>query len=108
MFDVVVVGVVQRSPVELWHVLVPKPELPRWRRHNSNKLWLKLVPKLASRDAVKGHQASARKLFHDVFRDLDLMLRHEASGDIHAPSSILHGSGGCRTLVSRDQVRALD
>ena len=52
MFDVVVVGVVQRSPVELWHVLVPKPELPRWQRHNSNKLWLKLVPKRASRDAV--------------------------------------------------------
>src|SRR5258707_4279069 len=103
---VVVVGVVQRSPVELWHVLVPKPELPRWRRYNSNKLWLKLVPKRASRDAVERHQTSAKKLFHDVFRDLDLMLRHEASGDIHAPSSIWRGSGAYQMHVLRDQAQA--
>jgi hypothetical protein len=103
---VVVVGVVQRSPVELWHVHVPKPELPRWRRYNSNKLWLKLVPKRASRDAVERHQTSGKKLFHDVFRDLDLMLRHEASGDIHAPSSILRGSDEYQMHVLRDHAQA--
>ena len=105
----VVVGVVQRSPVELWHVLVPKTDLPRWRRHHSENLWLQLVPDRASRDALERRATSTRKLFHEVlFRDLDLMLRHGASGDIRALSSILRGSDEYQMHVLRDRTRALD
>ena len=107
LFDLVVVGVVYRSPVEPSHILVPT-ELPRWRRHNCENLWLQLAPNHASRDAMGRCWAFARKLFQDKFKDLGLMLRHGANGDIHAPSSIWRGSGAYQMHVSRDHAQARD
>src|SRR5579871_6760531 len=101
-----VVSVVGRSPVELWHVLVPKTELPRWRRHHSENLWLQLVPSSASRDAPNQFWGVKKNSSAKGTKDWDLTLRRGANAGTHALSSTLRGSGEYQMHVLRDHARA--